>query len=103
MRRLDTARNKKQWKRYYSNTRAARDDEYYSWRKLFLYKRRQDFIASILKGEGGSTYAAIGDAAYSERLFELGNEYDHNLFSIFDVPVEETKEVYERIEIDRDA
>ena len=62
-----------------------------------------DFIASILKGEGGSTNAAIGDAAYSEHLVELGNEYDHNLFSIFDAPVEETKEVYERIKIDRDA
>ncbi len=36
-------------------------------------------------------------------MVELGNKYDHNLFSIFDVPVEETKEVYERIEIDRDA
>ena len=51
--RLDTARNKKHWARYYRNTRAARDEEYYSWRKIFLYKRRQDFIASILEGEGG--------------------------------------------------
>ena len=50
---LDTARNTKHWKRYYRNTRAARDDEYYSWRKTFLHKRRQDFVASILKGEGG--------------------------------------------------
>ena len=33
--------------------------------------RRRDFILSILKGEGGSTYDAIGDAAYSERLVEL--------------------------------
>ena len=38
--RLDTAQNKKHWKRYYRNTRAARDEEYYSWRKIFLYKRR---------------------------------------------------------------
>jgi hypothetical protein len=32
---------------------------------------RRDFIASILKGEGGSTYDAIGDAAYCERLVEI--------------------------------
>ena len=95
--RLDTARNKKHWKRYYRNTRAARDDEYYSWRKTFLHKRRQDFVASILKGEGGSTYDAIGDAAYSERLVELENEYDRN-FNIWDVPVEEMEGVYEWIE-----
>ena len=44
---LDTARNTKHWKCYYRNTRAARDDEYYSWRKTFLHKRRQDFVASI--------------------------------------------------------
>jgi hypothetical protein len=72
--RLDAARNKKYWMHYHCNMRAARDVEYYIWRKLFLYKRRRDFIASILKGEGGSTYAAIGDAAYSERLVELENE-----------------------------
>jgi hypothetical protein len=48
--------------------RAAQDDEYYSWRKSFLYKRQRDFFASILKGEGGSTFDAIRDAAYSERL-----------------------------------
>ena len=95
--RLDTARNKKHWKRYYRNTRAARDEEYYSWRKIFLYKRRHDFIASILEGEGGSTNDAIGDAAYSERLVELENEYDRN-FNIYDVPVEEMEKVYERIE-----
>jgi len=59
-------------------------------------------IASILKGEGGSTYDAIGDAAYSEHLVELENEYDRNFF-IVDVPVEEMEEVYERIKIDRDA
>jgi len=85
---LDSARNKKHWKCYYRNTRAARDEEYYSWRKIFLYKRWQDFIASILEGEGGSTYDAIGDAAYSEHLVELENEYDRN-FNIWDVPVEE--------------
>ena len=86
--RLDTARNKKHWKRYYRN------------QKIFLYKRRQDFIASILEGEGGSTYDAIGDAAYSERLVELENEYDRN-FNIRDIPVEEMEEVYEQIERDR--
>jgi len=64
--------------RYHRNKRAARDVEYYIWQKSFLYKRRRDFIASNLKGEGGSTYAAIGDAAYSERLVELENEYDRN-------------------------
>jgi len=64
--------------RYHRNKRAARDVEYYIWQKSFLYKRRRDFIASILKGEGGSTYDAIGDAAYSERLVELENEYDRN-------------------------
>ena len=41
---LDTARIKKHWKRYYRNTRAARDDEYYSWRKTFLHKRRLDLL-----------------------------------------------------------
>ena len=56
---LDTARNTKHWKRYYRNTRAARDDGYYSWRKTFLHKRWQDFVASISKGEGGSTYDAV--------------------------------------------
>jgi len=74
--RLDTARNKKHWKRYYRN------------QKIFLYKRRQDFISSILEGEGGSTYDAIGNAAYSEHLIELENEHDCN-FNIWDVPVEE--------------
>jgi hypothetical protein len=38
VRQLDTARNTKHWKRYYRNTRAARDDEYYSWRKTFLHR-----------------------------------------------------------------
>ena len=89
--------NIKHWKCYYRNTRAAQDEEYYSWQYIFLYKRRQDFIASILEGEGGSTYDAIGDAAYSERLVELENEYDRN-FNIWDVPVEEMEKVYERIE-----
>ena len=77
--------------------RAAGDEEYYSWRKTFSYKRQQDFIASILEGEGGSTYDAIGDAAYSERLVELENEYDRN-FNIWDVPVEEMEKVYKWIE-----
>ena len=70
VRQLDTVQIKKHWMRQNRNTRAAEEDEYYSWRKTFLHKRRQDFIASILKGEGGSTYAAIGDAAYCERLVE---------------------------------
>jgi hypothetical protein len=104
VRRLDTAQNKKHWKRYYCNTRAARDDEYYSWRKLFLYKRRQDFIASILKGEGGSTYAAIGDAAYSELLVELDNEYDCNFsLSLSAIPKEEMEDIYMRIMNNRNA
>jgi len=77
--------------------KAAGDEEDYSWQKTFLYKRRQDFIASILEGEGGSTYDAIRDAAYSERLVELENEYDPN-FNIWDVPVEEMEGVYEWIE-----
>ena len=34
---LDTARHKTNWKRVYRNTRAAWDDEYYSWRKTFLH------------------------------------------------------------------
>ncbi len=97
VRRLDTARIKKHWMRQHHNTRAARDVEYYVWRKSFLYKRRRDFIASILEGERGSTYDAIGDAAYSERLVELENDYDRN-FNIWDVPVEEMEGVYERIE-----
>jgi len=74
-------------KHYYRNMTDARDDEYYTWRK------------SILEGEGGSTYDAIGDAAYSERLVELENEYDRN-FNTWDVSVEEMEEVYERIERD---
>ena len=102
VRQLDTAQNTKHWKRYYHNTRAARDDEYYSWQKTFLHKRRQDFVASILKGEGGSTYDAVRDAAYREHLVELEHDYDHN-FNIWDVPVEEMEEVYERIENDRYA
>jgi len=53
--RLVDAQAIKHLKRYYRNRRAARDDEYYSWQKSFLYKRRRDFILSILKGEGGST------------------------------------------------
>ncbi len=97
---LDTARVKKHLKRYYRNMRDARDDEYYTWQKSFFYERRWEFIPSILEGEGGSTYDAIGDDAYSERLVELENEYDRN-FNIWDVPVEEMEEVYERIERDR--
>jgi hypothetical protein len=100
--RLVDAQTKKHWKRYYRNRRAARDDEYYSWRKLFLYKRQWDFIASILKGEGGSTYDAIGDAAYSERLVELENKYDRN-FNIYVVPQEEMEDEYKRIKIARNA
>jgi hypothetical protein len=104
VRQLDTAQNTKHWKRYYRNTRAARDDEYYSWRKTFLQKRRQDFVASILKGEGGSTYDALGDAAYCERLVELENEYDCNFsLSLSAIPVEEMEEVYNRIENNRNA
>ena len=45
---------------------------------------------------------AIGDAAYSELLVELENEYDCN-FNIYDVPQEEMEDVYERIEIAHDA
>jgi hypothetical protein len=99
---LVDAQSKKHLKRYYRNMRAAQDDEYYSWQKLFLYKRRQDFIASILKGEGGSTHDAIGDAAYSVRFVELKNEYDRN-FNIYNVPQEEMEDIYERIEIACDA
>ena len=73
-----------------------------SWQKSFLYKRWRDFIASILKGEEGSTYDAIGDAAYCEHLVELENEYDHN-FSTFDVPVEEMEDVYNWMIDDRNA
>jgi hypothetical protein len=62
--RLDTVQIKKHWMRQNCNTRAAEEDDYYSWRKTFLHKRRQDFIASILEGEGGSTYDAVGDAAF---------------------------------------
>ena len=77
------------------NTRAAEEDEYYSWRKTFLHKRRQDFIASILEGEGGSTYDAVGDAAYCERLLELENEYDRNFsLSLSAIPKEEMEDVY---------
>jgi hypothetical protein len=100
--RLVDAKSIKYLKRYYRNMRAARDDEYYSWQKSFLYKRRRDSIASILKGERSSTYDAIGDAAYSEHLDELENEYDRN-FNIYDVPQEEMEGVYKRIEIASDA
>ena len=72
---LVTARVKKHLKHYNRNTRDARNDEYYSWQKSFLW---QDFIASILEGEWGSTYDAIRDTAYSVRLVELENEYDQN-------------------------
>ena len=86
------------------NTRAAEEDEYYSWQKTFLHKRRQDFIASILEGEGGSTNDAVGDAAYCEHLLELENEYDHNFsFSLSAIPKEEMEDVYGRIVIARDA
>ena len=78
VRQLDTVQIKKHWMRQNRNTRAAEEDEYYSWRKMFLHKRWQDFIASIVEGEGG-TYDAVGDGAYCERLLELENEYDSNL------------------------
>ena len=45
--RLVDAQAIKHLKRHYRNRRAARDDEYYSWQKSCLYKRRRDFIASI--------------------------------------------------------
>ena len=88
------------------NTRAAEEDKYYCWQKTFLHKRQHDFIASILKGEGGSTYAydAVGDAAYCERLLELENEYDRNFFlSLSAIPKEEMEDVYMWIMKDRDA
>jgi hypothetical protein len=44
VRRLDTARIKKHWMRQNHNMRAARDVEYYIWRKSFLYKRRRDLL-----------------------------------------------------------
>ena len=92
---LDNAQIKKHWMRQNRNTRAAEEHKYYSWRKTFLHKRRQDFIASILQGEGGSTYAAIGDAAYSELLVELDNEYDCNFsLSLSAIPKEEMEDVY---------
>jgi hypothetical protein len=68
-----------------------------SWQKTFLHKRRQDFIASILEGEGGSTYAydAVRDAAYFEHLLELENEYDCNFsLSLSFIPKEEMEDVY---------
>ena len=52
VRQLDNAQIKKHWMRQNCNTRAAEEDKYYSWQKTFLHKRRQDFIASILEGEG---------------------------------------------------
>jgi len=94
--RLVDAQIKKHWKHYYRNRRAAQDVEYYIWRKSFSYKRRRDFIASILEEEGGSTYDAIRDAAYSEHLVELEHDYDHN-FNIWDVPVEEMEGIYQWI------
>ncbi len=38
--RLVDAKSKKHLKRYYRNMRDAWNDEYYSWQKSFLYKRR---------------------------------------------------------------
>jgi hypothetical protein len=84
------------------NCRCARDIEYYKWRKGFLNKRRRDFITSVLKDEEGSTYDAIGDAAYCEHVVELENEHDSN-FSIMDIPVEEMEDVYTQMLNDRDA
>ncbi len=75
------------------NHRHAQDIEYYKWQKGFLNKRRRNFITSVLKDEEGSTYDAIGDAAYCERAVELKNEYDCN-FSIMDKPVEEMEDEY---------
>jgi hypothetical protein len=59
-----------------------------------LNKRRQDYINSVLKGEEGNTYDAIGDVAYCEHVVELENKYDID-FSIMDVPVEEMEDVYD--------
>ena len=59
-------------------------------------KRLHEFITSGLKGEGGTTYDAIGDAAYFERVVELENEYDCN-FSIHDIPEGEIGDEYNRI------
>ncbi len=95
--RLDDAGYIKNWK-----SKCARDVEYYKWRKGFLNKRRHDFITSIPKGEEGSTYDAIGDAAYMKRVAELGNEYDCN-FNIKDIPVEEMEDVYTQMLNDCDA
>ena len=50
----------------------------------------------------GSTYDAIGDAAYCKHVFELENGYDCN-FSIMDVPVEEMEDVYTQMLNDHDA
>jgi hypothetical protein len=103
VRQLDTVQIKKHWMRQNRNTRAAEEDEYYSWRKMFLHKRWQDFIASIVEGEGG-TYDAVGDGAYCERLLELENEYDSNLsLSLSAIPKEEMEDVYMWIMKDRDA
>jgi hypothetical protein len=57
-----------------------------------------------LEGEGGSTYDAVRDAAYCERLLELENEYDRNFsLSLTAIPKEEMEDVYMRIMIARDA
>ncbi len=76
------------------NREHASDIEYASWQKEFLNKRRQDYINSVLKGEEGNTYDAIGDVAYCECVVELENKYDID-FSIMDVPVEEMEDVYD--------
>ncbi len=60
---LDDAQYKKNWMHCSSNCRYAWNIEYYKWQKGFLNNRRRDFITSVLKGEEGSTYDAIGDAA----------------------------------------
>ena len=77
------------------NREHASDIEYSSWQKEFLNKRRQEYITSVLKGEEGNTYDAIGDVAYCECVVELENIYDLD-FSILNVPVEEMEgDVYD--------
>ncbi len=75
------------------NRKHASDIEYASWKKEFLNKRWQDYINSVLKGEEGNTYDAIGDVAYCEHVVELENKYDLD-FSIMDAPVEGMEDVY---------
>jgi hypothetical protein len=63
---LNSAQIKKHWKRYYCNTRAAGEDEYYSWRNTFLHKRRQDWgVVPMMQSK-------------MLPIVELENEYDRN-------------------------